>query len=118
MNRHHLDSDEGATVLQCNLRNSILSLQTVIEYARRKNIHLLLLQDVPNTSKLHISDYFGFQKFSGSKDASSAPSAIFVRNGIPAYGLEILATRATGIMVQTHNFSFGLISAYIRHTTG
>ena len=93
MNRHHLDAEEGATILQCNLRNTTLSLQTVTEYARSKNIHFLLLQDVYNTSKLHISGYFGFQKLSGSQDASPASTAIFMRKDIRAYGIEVLTTR-------------------------
>ena len=105
-------SGKGAQILQCNLRQSPLSLQTVTEYARRHDIQILLLQDIPKQFSLTSLDYFGFQKFV-HQGASAALTAILVRRGILAHEVGAHSSRTTKVLIQTQHSTFGIISAYI-----
>ena len=110
-------SGKGAQILQCNLRQSPLSLQTVTKYAQRNDIQILLLQDIPKQFSLTSLDYFGFQKFV-HQGASAALTAILVRRGILAHEVGAHSSRTTRVLIQTQHSTFGIISAYIQYTSG
>lgn len=118
MNRvQHWVVRDGTKIIQWNLRQSLLSLQTIIEYARRKDTMILLLQDVPKEFTSIIHGYFGFQRFIYQGD-STPLTTILVRRIIVVHDIGTHSSRTTGAIIQTQHSIFGLISACIQHTSG
>ena len=117
MNRHSNGDTCGMTILQANVRRSLINLQLVINFARQNRVDVLLLQEIPRDLVGNKESFCGYQMFR-ERTSLDPLVAILVARGLSSWSTGCDSDRVASVVIEWGSKRLGVISAYLQHSSG